>query len=112
MLEFKKENGLAVAVSPTGLKVIAFGNGCQCGTANFLPITQTDTVAINTTLQDCDINGNPVDSIRFGAEYTVRIPVSELAGIPIWSEDGFSAEVIEIYIDKLVEMTKPVVEAV
>ena len=113
MLEFKKESGVAIAVAPTGLKVIAFGNGFQCGTNDINPITGVDVVKIYTTLQDCGVDGLPVNSLRLANEYTVNIPVSELAGIPLYNENGFSQEVIDIYVDKLVEMTTvPVIEPI
>jgi hypothetical protein len=109
-LQIKNENGLAVATSPTGLKIIAYAYGTQCGTANINPVTSNDTVTIYTALQECDVNGAPVDSKKIASEYTVRLSVSDLAGIPIWGEDGFSPEVVAVYVDKLVDMTSPVEE--
>ena len=107
---FKKENGLAIAKAPTGLNVIAYAYAIQCGTSDIKYVTQDDILTIYTALQECDVNGAPVDSQKIASEYDVRIPVSELTGIPIWGENGFSPEVVDIYIDKLVEMTTPVEE--
>ena len=111
-MQFVKQNGLAVAVDATGLKVIAYAYGCQCGTQNKLPVGADEVVTIYTALQRCNIAGEPVDSREVASNLTVRIPVSELAGVPIWGENGFSPEVVDIYIDKLVEMTTPPVEEV
>ncbi len=109
MLEFKKVDGMAVAVAPTGLNVIAFGNGFQCGTHNDKSIVIGDHVSIYTSLIDCDIDGNPTTSIRLAPDLTVSIPVAELSAINIFKitdgEIAWSDEMLALYVDGLIALS-------
>jgi len=77
MYEFKKENGLAIAKSETGLNIIAVACGEKCGCSDDNPICTDDAVTILTTLVDCDENGNPTTSKKLGGDYKIHIPVIE-----------------------------------
>ncbi len=111
MLVFKKINGTAVAVAPTGLNVIAFGNGFQCGTHDDKPVAIDDSVAVYTSLIDCDINGNPTDSVRLAPDLTVFIPVTKLSEISVFKVvDGkiaWSDAMFDLYTNELIALSTP-----